>query len=456
MKRYRSGIQRLWVVLSSLGSLLVSCERKEVTFSKDVQPVIIKNCAPCHRPGGGAPFSLITYEDVSKRARMVAHVTSSGYMPPWPADRNYSKFLHERGLAKEEIEMIKAWYEQGAKPGDKLSASISIPEINDMGRPDMVLDIQPIHIQGDNRDRFYVIKIPYEMPRSRYVRAVQFVTTQPAYAHHMNGHYLRFSDDTDPFKGERVIDIESDAYEQQFMKLELLNRDGSVPERVHSAVNYLPGAAGIKYPAGIGGFIMTPKGAFVANDIHYGPSRKNLVDSPKLYIYFSDQPPQRPTYELMLGTNGVSPIEPPLQVPAGRITSHTTRVKIHNDISVLTVNPHMHMIGKTFRAYALKPNGDTVNLVHIPQWRFRWQYFYTFPNPVRVPKGSTIVVDATFDNTAENPDNPFDPPRPIGERLDRGGASMRATDEMLQFIITYMPYEKDDERIDLSKPVYSK
>ena len=112
----------------------------------------------------------------------------------------------------------------------------------------------------------------------------------------------------------------------------------------------------------------------------------------------------------------------------------------------------MHLIGKKIKAYAVKPNGDTVKLISIPKWQFRWQYFYTFKHPVRIPKGSTIVLEAQFDNTAANPDNPNIPPLPIGERLDRGGASMRTTDEMLQFIITYMPYQKGDETIDLSKP----
>src|SRR5690606_3931668 len=118
----------------------------------------------------------------------------------------------------------------------------------------------------------------------------------------------------------------------------------------------------------------------------------------------------------------------------------------------LTVNPHMHLLGTDFKAYAIKPNGDTVKLISIPEWRFTWQYFYTFVHPVKIPKGSIIKVEAGFDNTNENPHNPYNPPQDIGERLDRGGASMRTTDEMLQFIITYMNYSEGDENINLNSP----
>lgn len=454
MRRSLLIIPRLLVVLLSLVSIFISCNRgADLTFSKDIAPIIHNNCTPCHRQNGGGPFDLISYTDVAKRAKMIALVTGNGYMPPWPADRNYTHFLNERTLTDAEKETIKQWYENGCKPGD--TANIKVPESaiagSILGKPDLILNVEPIEILPNNRDRFYVLKIPYSLNSARYVKAVEFIPGQIKYAHHVNGHYLSFNDDTDPFAGTRLADVESENYDNEFLALKMLNSDGSLPYRVHSAVNYLPGAFGVKYPDGIGGFTMSKNGAFVANDIHFGPSRKHLFDSSKLYIYFSNTPPKRKCYEIMLGTNGVAEIIPPLIVPPNKITKHISSLTIYNDISVLTVNPHMHLIGKKFKAYALKPNGDTVRLINIPKWQFRWQYFYTYPNPVKIPKGSTIVVEAEFDNTISNPDNPFNPPRQISERLDRGGASMRTTDEMLQFIITYMPYQKGDENIDLSK-----
>jgi hypothetical protein len=443
--------QKVWVVLLSILSAHTSCTNsKEPNFADDIAPIVYKNCTVCHKPNGGAPFNLITYQDVAKRAKMVSHVTRTKYMPPWPADKTYSSFVNEKGLSDEEIETIEAWYKAGKPSGDTSKLVFNLDaEQSILGKPDLVLDLTPVQIQDNNRDRFYVMKIPYQIPEAKYVRAVEFVPGQSKYAHHMNGHYLRYSEDTDPFAGKTLIDIESDNYVQEFDELSMLNADGSIPQRVHSAVNYLPGAFGVRYPDGIGGFLLSKKGAFVANDIHYGPSRESVIDSSKLFIYFSKTPPKRPTFELMMGTNGVSEIFPPLQVKANTISKHRSELVIMSDISVLTINPHMHLIGKTFKAYAIKPNADTVKLIYIPEWQFLWQYFYTFKSPVRIPKGSRIVVEASFDNTMKNPFNPNNPPKDIGERLDRGGASMRTTDEMLQFIITYMNYKEGDEQINL-------
>ena len=108
------------------------------------------------------------------------------------------------------------------------------------------------------------------------------------------------------------------------------------------------------------------------------------------------------------------------------------------------------LIGKEFKAYAVKPNGDTIPLIKIDDWNFRWQYFYTFEKMLKIPKNSDIIVEATFDNTKNNLDNPFDPPRKISEKIDwNGKGSMKTSDEMLQFIITYLPYKQNDENISL-------
>jgi hypothetical protein len=105
----------------------------------------------------------------------------------------------------------------------------------------------------------------------------------------------------------------------------------------------------------------------------------------------------------------------------------------------------MHLIGKSFWAYAIKPSGDTIPLIRIKNWDFRWQYFYQFKNLLKIPRGTTIYVEGVYDNTAQNPFNPFSPPKEIYER----NGSMRTTDEMFQLIVTYLPYKEGDEKISL-------
>jgi hypothetical protein len=116
-----------------------------------------------------------------------------------------------------------------------------------------------------------------------------------------------------------------------------------------------------------------------------------------------------------------------------------------DDISLISIVPHMHLIGKKFWSYAIKPSGDTIPLIRINNWDFRWQYFYKFKKLLKIPKGTTIYVEGVFDNTASNPNNPFSPPQEIRER----NGSMKTTDEMFQLIVTYVPYQKGDEAFDL-------
>lgn len=424
-------------------------------FNEHIAPLILKNCAPCHHENGMAPFPLENYQQVKKKAKTIVKVTSKRIMPPWPADPAYTHFAGEKYLSNDEIALIEKWYKTGMSEGTATAAVKSnlMSYRSSLGKPDMVLPLDSVLLFPNLRDRFFIIKIPGHLKKDTWVKAVEFVAGTPDLVHHFNGHLLMFDKgkkkqhDAFPLK----VEITAGEYDQDFSRLNLLHDDGSKPFRQHSVVNYLPGVLPVAYPDGIGTFRLSGQFVFVGNDLHYGPSDRLVTDRSFINLFFTDKPPSRPTGELMLGTNGVSKIEPPLIIPAGKKTRHKTEFLVNADISVLTVNPHLHLLGKSFLAYAIKPNGDTIRLIRIPQWDFRWQYFYTFRNPVHIPAGSTIVAWAEFDNTSGNPNNPFQPPREVGERLEFGGASMRATDEMFQFIITFMDYKKGDELIQLDK-----
>jgi len=157
----------------------------------------------------------------------------------------------------------------------------------------------------------------------------------------------------------------------------------------------------------------------------------------------------RPIQETQLGTFGIAPIEPALNIPANTVKTFMSRWMVPVDLSILSVNPHMHLLGKTFLAYAITPQGDTIRLIKINKWDFKWQYYYTYKHPVKIPVGSIIYAYGTYDNTDKNPYNPFHPPRDCKERNDF--MSMGTTEEMFQFIFTYLRYQPGDEQIDLEK-----
>ncbi len=444
--------------------LLFSCsgeKQRTVTFSSDIAPLIYRSCLPCHREDGIGHLPLVTYEQVREKAKMIKFVTETGYMPPWPADTTYTRFTDEKILNQNEIALIRKWVENGMPLGNASEAPPvpALPKGSYLGKPDLVVKMdKPFFLKGNGQDKFLFMKFPYEMSKDTFIRAIEFVPGNTKMVHHVNGFLVQYESDKkkNVFDGKRFVDIEKNDVHQAFDSLKLANDDGKTfPTLTPSVVNYLPGVLPTVYPEGIGGFTMKSKGAIFLKDIHYGPGNADTYDSSYFNVFFDRQPPKRKTMELQLGTLGrkEAPIAPPLVVPADSVK--TVRVRfvvdpeaVHcNAMSILTVNPHMHLLGKSYLAYAITPANDTIRLVRIKKWDFRWQYFYTFKKPVIVPAGSTIVVEGVYDNTKNNPVNPFSPPRQVSER----NGSMRSSDEMFQFIITYLPYAPGDENLDLEK-----
>lgn len=423
----------------------------EVFYANHVASIVNEHCVMCHRDNGAAPFSLTDYRFVFRKKKTIRKVIRKGIMPPWPADPSYSHFLGENVLSEIEKKVIYKWIEQGGRFGDstKLPEPKVFSEVSNLGYPDVTVYMDSVFIEGTNRDKFLIVKTPFEIPNDTFIRAIEFVPGEHQLIHHLNADLINYESDkkANVFDGIRMVDeeIHPEEYDRAYRELKTLNDDGTTPTYYHSAINYLPGVIGTIYPEGIGGYEINQKAAFFARDVHYAPTQKGYWDKSHYNIFYSKTPPTRLTKEMMLGTNGLSPIRPQLIIPPDTIMTFTTRFRIPTDRSVLTINPHMHLLGKNLRAFAIDPNNDTIPLIRINRWDFRWQYFYTFPKILKLPTGTTIVVEATFDNTVQNKNNPFNPPKEVSERYDGDGALMRTTDEMFQFIITYLDYQEGDE-----------
>lgn len=445
--------------------LIISCtptqEKKEtsgvVNWSEHIAPIIYKNCSPCHRPGQSGPFNLLSYADAVKKAKQIKFVTKSKYMPPWPADQNYSHFVGERGLTEEQIEAIAAWVEANSPRGDSTKEMIApkFENVSFFGKPDLVIKAQRSYqIKGNGTDAFLIMKFPFEIPNDTIADVIEFVPGQRKLIHHVNGHLISFDEDRvfNYFSGESIHEDTKaqlmDVYNDMHIPYSD-NKDPKFPTLTPNTVYYLPGYIPPAYPSEIGGYRLKRHGAFLLNNIHYGPSNKDLLDSSSINVFFRKDPIKRPIKETQLGTFGVSKIDPEFVIPPNEIRTFHTQATIEKPISMLSVNPHMHLIGKAFWAFALKPNGDTIPLIKIRKWDFKWQYYYTFKHPVKLDAGTTIHVYGTFDNTKENPLNPFSPPQTITQ--GNGVESMKTTEEMFQFIFTFVPYRDGDEEIDLER-----
>lgn len=429
----------------------------EITWAQHIAPIVFKNCTPCHRPGQSGPFNLLTYADAVKKAKLIKFVTQTGYMPPWPAEPNYTHFIGERVLSKQEITWIKEWTEKNCPRGDSLKEPKApvFSSYSFFGKPDLVVRAKDaVKIKGNGTDVFLIMKFPYSIDKDTIVDVIEFVPHQRKLVHHVNGHLISYDADRsfNYMTGESVhSDTKSqlmDVYKNMHIPY-TDTKQPAFPMLTPNAVYYLPGYTPPVYPEAVGGYRLKKNGAFLLNNIHYGPSNKDLLDSSYINVFFRKKPIQRPISETQLGTFGISQIEPEFVIPPNEIKTFHTSATIQKDMSILSVNPHMHLIGKSFWAFALKPNGDTIPLIKIHKWDFRWQYYYTFKHPVKIEKGTVIHVYGTFDNTSANPFNPYSPPQTITN--GNGVESMKTTEEMFQFIFSYIPYKAGDENIDLER-----
>jgi hypothetical protein len=429
----------------------------KITWSEHIAPIIFKNCSPCHRPGESGPFELLNYSDAVKKAKLIKFVTQTGYMPPWPADANYSHFIGERVLTKNEIELLKLWADNNCPRGDSLKEPK--PPIfytgSYFGKPDLVVRAQKAYqIKGNGNDAFLIIKYPYQTDKDTIIDFVEFVPGQRKLVHHVNGHLISYDSNRsfNYLSGESIHEDTKAQLMEVYKDMHIPYTDKLQPQfptLTPNVVYYLPGYIPPSYPKEIGGYKFKKNGAFLLNNVHYGPSNKDLLDSSYINVFYRKSPIKRPVTEKQLGTFGISKIEPEFIIPPNQIKTFHTQTTLSQPISLLSVNPHMHLVGKTFWAFAVKQNGDTIPLIKINKWDFRWQYYYTYKHPVKLESGCTIFVYGTFDNTNKNPNNPFSPPQTITQ--GNGVESMKTTEEMFQFIFTFVPYKVGDETIDLER-----
>ncbi|HUQ96932.1 MAG TPA: hypothetical protein VM010_04640 [Chitinophagaceae bacterium] len=412
------------------------------TFNNDVAPIIQAKCAYCHKPGEAAPFTLLTYEDIAKRATFIKKVVESRYMPPWKADDNYVSFAHNRSLSNNEIKTISDWVKAGVPKGKGEAKKITVLEGTAYDRkPDLSLKVkEPYTVPGDNYERFIVYKIPFELPDSANVQAVEFFSNDKKIVHHAN------------FAVHAVLDTSINIYNTADM-LNLTEDDRRKYDQYlpyKKTMTYyggwIPGSSPQSFPKGFGWVL--PKRGVILLTIHYSPLAKPEESISGVNLFFTKAPIARKIKVISFGSGGIGEksISPRFHyIPANKVSNYTLEiVNPAESEAVFYVWPHMHLIGKTFKSYAVSPTGDTIRLVHIPDWDFRWQEVYKLKKPAILPKGSKLVIEASYDNTAENPFNPNTPPRQI-----ISGGDMKSDEEMMTLLLIYVPYQPGDETIEL-------
>jgi tetratricopeptide (TPR) repeat protein len=393
-----------------------------LTFTRDIAPIIWTRCALCHRPGEIGPFSLITYDDVRRHAAQIAAVTARRIMPPWKPAAGKGDFQNERRLTDSELQTLQQWIASGAPEGDA-AALPPMPNWTDgwqLGTPDLIVRMPEAYtVPADGTDVFRTFVIAIPLGEARYVRAIEFHPGNARVVHHANL-------GVDRTRSSRQLD----ARDPEPGYAGSMERDARYPEG--QLLGWTPGQA--PHPAPEGTQWRLEPGSDLVVQLHLQPTGKVERVAVTVGFFFTDAAPTRTPVGLRLGSETI-------EIPPGTQEYVVAdRDQLPVDVEVLAVQPHAHNLARRMEATAALPDGTTRPLVAIDDWDFRWQDVYRYAAPFVLPKGTTISMRYTYDNSAGNPRNPHQPPA----RVVWG---QNTSDEMGDLWIQVIPRVSGDEPV---------
>ncbi len=402
---------------------------QNVTFSRDIAPIIYKNCAPCHRPGESGPFSLLTYDDAKRHASQIADVTKRRFMPPWLPQAGYGSFEEERRLTNKEIALIAEWVRQGAQPGSAGHAAAQPKFTSEwqLGPPDLILRVaQPYNLPAGGGEVFWNFILPVPIKTTRWVRAMEVRPGNPRVFHHANV----------------IIDRSGSARRQEktagagFPGMDLTVEESTFDPDGHF-LSWKPGSSPVVEPDGMAW--RAEPGMDLVLNVHLRPTGKPETVSPEIGLYFTDKPQNKFPMLVQLEHDGA------LDIPAGDhdfLVSDDFRCPL--DLTVLAIYPHAHYLAELMEGYATLPDGTRKWLVRIPDWDLNWQGVYRLKEPMHLPRGTVVSMRYHYDNSQDNPRNPNNPPKEVR-------AGIRATDEMGHLWLQVLPDAPGDQRTVLQE-----
>lgn len=414
-----------------------------VTFNDDIAPILFTHCATCHRPidgtgtpagsgravagaatadGGplcvaGAPFSLLDYESARINAKAVATATRSRTMPPWLPEPGHGVFLDERRLTDAQIALIQQWIAQGAPEGDAARRPTPPAFANGwrLGTPDLVLPLERYALEPGGRDVFRNFVVPVPRAATRYVRAVEFRADNQRVLHHANVAL-------DPARRARRLDRLDPAPGFAAM----------AEDEIQNVFGWSPGKVPVLESADTAWAL--EDGSDLVVQLHLIASSTREEVRPEIGLFFSSTPPTRVPVTVKLESKAID-------IPAGDGNYVVEdRYVLPVDVDVVSVYPHAHYLAKELRGTATLPDGTVAPLILIRQWDARWQDQYRYAAPLALPKGTTLAMRFTYDNSAGNRHQRNTPPA----RVTWGPQS---TDEMGALWLEVIPRRAEDARL---------
>lgn len=344
-----------------------------VTYSNQISRLLQAHCVDCHRPNEIGPFSLTDYDEVAGWADMILEVTEQRRMPPWHASPDHGKFANARVLAPEELQLLRDWVDAGAPEGDR--KQLPAPKTYTAGwqltrEPDLVIPMAqtPFKVPSEGEVRYQHFTVETGFTEEKWIQAMEIVPGNRAVVHHT---IVFAAGAGERFNGERGF-----------------------------LGAYVPGLRQKPYPEGMAKRV--PAGAKLVFQMHYTPNGTAQEDITKIGLIFAD--PAKVTQEVttvsVVNTRfTIKPQEDNQQFPSNVITAPT-------DLRLLSLSPHMHLRGKSFRYEMTLPDGRKETLLDVPHYDFNWQTAYALADELVIPKGAKIQGFAAFDNSPNNLANP--------------------------------------------------
>jgi hypothetical protein len=412
------------VTVASTGS--AAAQSAAPTFSKDVAPILYKNCTSCHRSGEIAPMSLLTFKDARPWVKSISTRVSNGTMPPWHADPAYGEYLNDRRLSAAEKDTILAWVNAGAPEGDAqdLPAPPKYAEGWAIGEPDAVFAMQedyPLPASGIVAYQYF--EVPTNFAEDRWIQAFEVRPGSRGNVHHVIV-YTRApaGPQTQPTAQQQSRPRQQPAITfadgmeipdgqtggaplPEGQKKYAGPNDRPAPKQLGPSVGgYVPGNGWRVYQPGTATKLVA--GSTIIFQVHYTTTGKPATDRTKIGFVFSKTPPKTPLIATVLANGG-------LHIAAGDANARVdAEMTLNRDFMLRSILPHTHVRGKRWIYEATFPDGRTQTLLSVPNYDFDWQTDYIYKEPVKLPKGTVIHATAWYDNSAANKSNP-DPTKEV-------------------------------------------
>ena len=375
----------------------------QVTFARDVAPILQQKCQACHRPESIAPMSLLTYDEVRPWARSIKTRVAARQMPPWHLDKTVGiqQFKNDASLTDRQIDTIVKWVDAGAPLGNAKDLLPPVKWPNDdrwefasqFGQPDLVIKSPAWHMPAQSQDAWYKPIVDTGLTEQRWVRAIEI---RPATK-----------------KGRRIT---------HHALARLKQDDGGDPLKTSADNADTTGGLFMEWAVGKQGELLRPNtgklmlpGSKIIFDIHYHAVGEDITDSVELGIYFYPKN-ETPKYRTLLGSfQAIAGGKDNLDIPPNSVSVTQDFHVMKRAGRIENFQPHMHLRGKAMSMEAILPDGTSRMLSYVNNFQFNWHLNYVYADEAApiLPKGTILRFTAWHDNTTANKENP-DPNQWVG------------------------------------------